>query len=386
MHRQEQPNDDAAQSIRDHRFMARALQLARRGMDTTDPNPRVGCVLVREEEIVGEGWHEYAGGPHAERNALAQAGEAAHSSTAYVTLEPCCHFGRTGPCTEALITAGVRRVVGAMADPNPLVSGQGFAALSRAGIAVRRDLLAAEAAALNPGFLLRMARGRPLARCKLAMSLDGRTAMSSGESQWITGPAARRDVQRLRARSSAILTGVGTVLADDPSLTVRPEAFGMTTGTRSARQPLRVVLDPQLATPPEATILQTSIAPTTLIASAGHYSETRAQGIRRLGVEVVALPGGEDGVDLPAVMAYLAERQINEVLLESGAHLAGAMLRADLLDELIIYLAPTIMGSDARALFELPEIRQMAHRYHPEITDIRAVGKDWRITARPRKE
>nr|VFK39397.1 MAG: diaminohydroxyphosphoribosylaminopyrimidine deaminase / 5-amino-6-(5-phosphoribosylamino)uracil reductase [Candidatus Kentron sp. TC] len=385
MNRHEQPDNDSAQSALDYRFMARALQLARRGADTTNPNPRVGCVLVREGRIVGEGWHEYAGGPHAERNALAQAGESARSATAYVTLEPCCHFGRTRPCTEALITAGVRRVVGAMTDPNPQVSGQGFAALSRAGMEVRTDLLASEAASLNPGFLMRMRHGRPFTRCKLAMSLDGRTAMSSGESQWITGPSARRDVQRLRARSSAILTGIGTVLADDPSLTLRPEEFDMTTGDGPVRQPLRVVLDPQLATPPGATILRTSIAPTTLIASKDHYSETRAQAIRRMGVEVIALPGRQNSVDLPLVMDYLARREINEVLLESGARLSGAMLRANLLDELIIYLAPTIMGSSARALFDLPGIQRMAHRYHPEITDIRAIGKDWRITARPRK-
>nr|VFK41496.1 MAG: diaminohydroxyphosphoribosylaminopyrimidine deaminase [Candidatus Kentron sp. SD]VFK47562.1 MAG: diaminohydroxyphosphoribosylaminopyrimidine deaminase [Candidatus Kentron sp. SD]VFK80281.1 MAG: diaminohydroxyphosphoribosylaminopyrimidine deaminase [Candidatus Kentron sp. SD] len=372
---------DPAQSALDRRFMARALRLARRGLDTTDPNPRVGCVLAREGRIVGEGWHEYAGGPHAERNALAQAGELARSATAYVTLEPCCHFGRTGPCADALVAAGVARVVCAMKDPNSLVSGQGFATLSRAGIVVETGLFAPEAAALNPGFIMRMGHGRPLARCKLAMSLDGRTAMSSGESQWITGPAARRDVQRLRARSSAVMTGVGTVIADDPSLTVRPEAFGMAAEERPVRQPRRVVLDPGLSTPPQAAILQSSVAPTTLIASKGHYSEQRARMIRETGARLIALPGAEDSLDLGAVMEYLATEEINEVLLESGARLAGAMLRAGLLDELIIYLAPTIMGSSARALFDLPEITRMAQRYHPEITDIRAVGEDWRITA-----
>jgi len=386
MNKQEQSATDSAQSAADRRFMARALQLARRGMNTTDPNPRVGCVLVREGRIVGEGWHEYAGGPHAERNALADACDLARSATAYVTLEPCCHFGRTGPCTDALIKAGVRRVVAAMADPNPLVSGQGFAALSSAGIAVESDLLASEAASLNPGFLMRMQRGRPFVRCKLAMSLDGRTAMSSGESQWITGLAARRDVQRLRARSSAILTGMGTVLADDPSLILRPAEFGgMEIGQgadKPIRQPRRVVLDPRLATPPRAAILQSSIAPTTLIASIGQYSEHRAEIIRQTGAKVVALPGTEDSLDLARVMDYLATEEMNEVLLESGAHLAGAMLRANLLDELIIYLAPTIMGSSARALFDLPEITHMVQRYHLEIADIRAVGGDWRITAK----
>nr|VFJ57693.1 MAG: diaminohydroxyphosphoribosylaminopyrimidine deaminase [Candidatus Kentron sp. FW] len=373
---------DSAQSVMDRQFMARALQLARRGMDTTDPNPRVGCVLVREGEIVGEGWHEYAGGPHAERNALAQAGESARFATAYVTLEPCCHFGRTGPCTRALIAAGIRRVVGAMADPNPQVAGQGFAELRDAGIQVQTGLLALEATSLNPGFLMRMRHKRPFVRCKLAMSLDGRTAMSSGESQWITGQAARSDVQRLRARSSAIMTGVGTVLADDPSLTLRPREFGMTTGDRPVRQPLRIVLDPRLVTPLQATILQSAMAPTLLIASSGQYSQGRARAIRETGTEVIALPGTRDTLDLGQVMACLAVRNINEVLLESGAHLAGGMLRANLLDELIIYLAPTIMGSSARALFDLPEISRMAHRYHLEIADIRPVGKDWRITAR----
>nr|VFJ96757.1 MAG: diaminohydroxyphosphoribosylaminopyrimidine deaminase [Candidatus Kentron sp. LFY] len=383
--REEQPIPDPAQSVVDRRFMARALQLARRGLDTTDPNPRVGCVLVREGNIVGEGWHEYAGAPHAERNALAQAGESAFSATAYVTLEPCCHFGRTAPCTEALVAAGVARVVGAMPDPNSLVAGQGFAALSRAGVAVETGVLAAEAALLNPGFIMRMERGRPFVRCKLAMSLDGRTAMSSGESQWITGPAARRDVQRLRARSSAVMTGIGTVLADNPSLTVRPEQFGAATARRPLRQPIRVVLDPGLATPPQATILQSSIAPITLIAALGHHSERRAEIMRRTGAKVVALPGGRDFVDLFRVMEYLAAEEINEVLLESGARLAGAMLRAGLLDELIVYVAPTIMGSGARALFELPEIGRMSQRYQLKIAELRAVGRDWRITARVRR-
>nr|VFJ92592.1 MAG: diaminohydroxyphosphoribosylaminopyrimidine deaminase [Candidatus Kentron sp. H]VFJ93488.1 MAG: diaminohydroxyphosphoribosylaminopyrimidine deaminase [Candidatus Kentron sp. H]VFK00275.1 MAG: diaminohydroxyphosphoribosylaminopyrimidine deaminase [Candidatus Kentron sp. H] len=391
------------QNAGDHQFMARALALARRGLTTTDPNPRVGCVLAREGRIVGEGWHERAGGPHAERNALARAGESAQSATAYVTLEPCCHFGRTEPCTRALIEAGIGRVVGTMVDPNPAVSGEGFSELSRAGIRVEIGLMAREAEALNPGFLMRLRHGRPFVRCKLAMSLDARTAMSSGESQWITGPAARRDVQRLRARSSAILTGVGTVLADNPSMTVRPEELGSERQNAAAntpiRQPLRVVLDPTLATPPDATILQSAMAPTApnsgsgadevpsrahtvLIAATEGYSEGRAQAIREAGVRVVSLPGTRDALDLGRVMDYLGKQAINEVLLECGARLAGAMLRENLIDELIIYLAPTIMGSGARALFELPGLERMADRFHLAITDIRAVGRDWRITAR----
>nr|VFK29420.1 MAG: diaminohydroxyphosphoribosylaminopyrimidine deaminase / 5-amino-6-(5-phosphoribosylamino)uracil reductase [Candidatus Kentron sp. MB]VFK33672.1 MAG: diaminohydroxyphosphoribosylaminopyrimidine deaminase / 5-amino-6-(5-phosphoribosylamino)uracil reductase [Candidatus Kentron sp. MB]VFK76290.1 MAG: diaminohydroxyphosphoribosylaminopyrimidine deaminase / 5-amino-6-(5-phosphoribosylamino)uracil reductase [Candidatus Kentron sp. MB] len=362
--------------------MARALQLARCGLNTTHPNPRVGCVLAREGKIVGEGWHEFAGKPHAERNALAQAGDLARSATAYVTLEPCCHFGRTDPCVTALIKAGIRRVVGAITDPNPQVSGQGFAELSRAGVVVETGLLASEAAKLNSGFIMRMKHGRPFVRCKLAMSLDGRTAMSSGESQWITGSAARRDVQRLRAQSSVILTGLGTVVADDPSLTLRPEEFGIITGKKPIRQPLRVVLDPQLAISPQAIILQPAIAPITVIACSGQHSRDRAKLFRKRGITVAELPGDGSNIHLASLMDYLATEEINEVLLESGARLAGAMLRQGLLDELIIYLAPTIMGSSARALFDLPEIRRMAHRYRLEITDMRAVGEDWRITAR----
>nr|VFJ70915.1 MAG: diaminohydroxyphosphoribosylaminopyrimidine deaminase / 5-amino-6-(5-phosphoribosylamino)uracil reductase [Candidatus Kentron sp. FM]VFK20860.1 MAG: diaminohydroxyphosphoribosylaminopyrimidine deaminase / 5-amino-6-(5-phosphoribosylamino)uracil reductase [Candidatus Kentron sp. FM] len=364
----------------ERQFMARAIELARRGLTTTDPNPRVGCVLVREGEIVGEGWHERAGSPHAECNALAQAGESARGATAYVTLEPCCHVGRTEPCTRALIDAGVRCVVGAMTDPNPRVSGQGFAELSRAGIAVRTGCMASEAASLNPGFVLRMERGRPFVRCKLAMSLDGRTAMSSGESQWITGPAARRDVQRLRARSSAILTGAGTVLLDNPSLTVRPEELGVAPDS-PVRQPLRVVLDPALVTPPDAAILRSDIAPTVVIAASGQYSEERAEAIVPTGAKLVSLPGTRDALNLGGVMDYLGKQEINEVLLECGARLAGAMLRGGFIDELIVYLAPTIMGSGARGLFELPGLERMADRFHLEIRDIRAVGRDWRITA-----
>jgi len=360
--------------------MARAIRLAHRGLTTTDPNPRVGCVLVRDGEIVGEGWHRRAGEPHAERNALQAAGDSARGATAYVTLEPCCHVGRTGPCTEALIEAGVKRVVAAMEDPNPLVAGQGFARLSNADIQVQTGLLAQEAESLNPGFSMRMGQGRPFVRCKLAMSLDARTAMSSGESQWITGPAARRDVQRLRARSSAILTGLGTVLLDNSSLTVRAQELGVPVDEPIC-QPLRVVLDPTLATPLDAAILDISQAPTLLMAALGHYSREHAQAIRTTGAQVVDVAGSEDALHLRSVMEYLTERECNEVFLECGARLAGAMLRRGFIDELIIYLAPTIMGSTARALFELPELERMADRFHLEITDIRAVGKDWRITA-----
>lgn len=355
----------------DHQFMVRALRLAERGLYTTDPNPRVGCVLVRDGEIVGEGWHERAGGPHAEIRALTQAGERARGATAYVTLEPCCHHGRTPPCSDALIRAGVTRVVAAMADPNPRVAGQGLAQLAAAGMAVESGVLQAQAEALNPGFIMRMRRGRPFVRCKLAMSLDGRTAMASGESKWITAEAARHDVQHLRARSSAIMTGIGTVLADDPSLTVRLEGV-------DTRQPLRVVVDSRLRIPPKARLLD---APgRTMIATAAQ-EPLRDAALIRDNVSIMARPAPQGGVDLSAVMAYLAEQEVNEVLVEAGPTLSGALLQAELIDELIIYMAPHLMGGAARGLFHLPELVSMDQRIGLEILDIRAVGRDWRITA-----
>ncbi|MFZ0256897.1 MAG: bifunctional diaminohydroxyphosphoribosylaminopyrimidine deaminase/5-amino-6-(5-phosphoribosylamino)uracil reductase RibD [Gammaproteobacteria bacterium] len=369
MHRPVNANED-------RRHMARALELAKKGLYTTDPNPRVGCVLVRDTHVLGEGWHEYAGGPHAEINALARAGESAHGATAYVTLEPCCHQGLTGPCTEALIRAGVRRVVAAMVDPNPQVAGQGLRALEAGGIVVECGLLEREARKLNVGFVSRMQRGRPFVRCKLAMSLDGRTAMATGESQWITGAPARQDVQRLRARSSAILTGIGTVLADDPSLNVRWQELDES--SPPLRQPLRIVLDPQLQISPRAKLLQ--LPGRTLIVTTSDSAQRRIE-LLAAGAEIVSLPGTPDAIDLSALMSLLADRAANEVLLESGATLSGAMLRAGLIDELVIYAAPLLLGSGARGLFQLPELRRMEQRIALKINDIRAVGKDWRFTA-----
>jgi len=356
----------------DHRFMARALQLAERGLFTTAPNPRVGCVLVRNGEIVGEGWHEFAGGPHAEVHALRMAAERAHGATAYVTLEPCCHHGRTPPCSDALIAAGVSRVVAAMEDPNPKVAGKGLAQLRQTGIEVASGLLAPQAEALNPGFVMRMREGRPFVRSKLAMSLDGRTAMASGESKWITGPAAREDVQHLRARSSAIITGIGTVLTDDPQLNVRLEGVN--------NQPLRVVLDPHLSTPATAQIVKASGK--TLIVTACNEKDPR-KALEAAGVEVVVLAErADDTIDLEALMRLLAEREINEVLLETGATLSGAMLHEGLIDELIVYMAPILMGDGARGLFHTPGLEAMADVVPLTISDIRPVGEDWRITAR----
>jgi diaminohydroxyphosphoribosylaminopyrimidine deaminase/5-amino-6-(5-phosphoribosylamino)uracil reductase len=368
-------------SAEDHRHMAHALRLAGRGLYTTDPNPRVGCVLVSAGEVVGEGWHARAGEPHAEIHALRAAGERAAGATAYVTLEPCVHHGRTPPCADALVAASVARVVVAMKDPNPLVDGGGLGRLATAGIRVEWGLLEDEARALNPGFVARMTRGRPHVRCKLAMSLDGRTAMASGESRWITGPAARRDVQRLRARSSAVVTGIGTLMADDPLLTVRPEEIGEPAPPGGWRQPLRVVLDPRLSTPPTARCL--SAPGRTLIATCCQDDEAAEPLIDTPG-EVIRFPGSVDGLDLKALVRYLAEEEaVNELLVETGATLSGAFVQAGLVDELILYVAPKLLGASARGLLHLSGLERMADAVPLEVTDVRAVGRDWRVTATP---
>lgn len=366
------PHDDTS-------CMARALELARRGRYTTDPNPRVGSVVVRDGEVVGEGWHQRAGEPHAEVLALRAAGERARGGTVYVTLEPCSHYGRTPPCADALIEAGVSRVVAAMTDPNPQVAGQGLARLAAAGIETRVGVLEAEARALNAGFVSRMTRGRPRVRVKLAMSLDGRTAMASGESQWITGEAARTDVQRLRAGSSAVLTGIGTVLKDRPSLNVRLDA-GVLGIDGPVRQPLRVILDPGLLTPADLPML--GLAGQTLILTASEDGARQAE-LAAAGAEVMTLPGDAVALDLHAVMAELARREVNDLHVEAGSVLSGALLAEGLVDELVLYMAPCLMGSEAHGLFHLPGIVRMAERVRLEIADVRAVGEDWRITALP---
>ncbi len=367
-------------------WMARALELARRGLYTTDPNPRVGCVLVKDQRLVGEGFHERAGEPHAEVHALRQAGEAARGATAYVTLEPCSHQGRTGPCVVALVAAGVARVVVAMADPNPAVAGRGLALLREAGIEVEVGVLEEQARELNPGFIMRMDHGRSFVRLKMAMSLDGRTAMRSGESQWITGPQALREVQRLRARSSAVLTGVESIIFDNSRLTVRPEQAELD-GVEliPGRQPLRVVVDTHLRLP-EAAACLTEPGRTLVATIEDHDSERRAR-LEGAGAEVVALPADGNGrVDLHALLRHLADvEQANEVLLETGATLAGAMLDAGLVDEMQLFVAPTLLGGDARPLFQLAGIETMAQQRGLEILDIRAVGNDWRIIARPKR-
>lgn len=355
----------------DVRHMAHALKLARHGLYTTDPNPRVGCVIVRDGRTVGEGWHERAGEPHAEVHALKAAGELARGATAYVSLEPCCHAGRTPPCTQALIKAGIARVIAAMPDPNPKVAGQGIAELERAGIRVDLGLLQPEAERLNPGFIRRMAHGRPYVRVKLAVSLDGRTGLASGESKWITGEAARADVQRLRARSSAILTGVGTVLADDPSLTVRDLDIG--------RQPLRVVLDGYLSMRPEAKLLK--LPGKTLVVTAVD-DDAHAEPLLAAGAEVLVVSEGPGKVSIDGLMQELAEREVNEVLVEAGATVCGVLLEAGVVDELVVYMAPHLLGSGARGMFNIPQLSVMQDRVELEIDDVRAVGRDWRIVAR----
>ncbi|MCA1770648.1 MAG: bifunctional diaminohydroxyphosphoribosylaminopyrimidine deaminase/5-amino-6-(5-phosphoribosylamino)uracil reductase RibD [Halomonas sp.] len=367
-------------------WMARALELARRGLYTTDPNPRVGCVLVKHQRTVGEGYHRRAGEPHAEIHALRQAGEAARGATVYVTLEPCSHQGRTGPCAVALVEAGVARVVVATADPNPAVAGRGIALLREAGIEVEVGVLEEQARQLNPGFIMRMDHGRPFVRLKMAMSLDGRTAMRSGESQWITGPQARREVQRLRARSSAVMTGVESVIFDNSRLTVRPEQAEIE-GVELivGRQPLRVVVDTHLRLPEAAACL--TEPGRTLVATIEEHAPERRERLEAAGAEVVVLPTDGNGrVDLHALLRHLADvEQANEVLLETGATLAGAMLDAGLVDEMQLFVAPTLLGGDARPLFQLAGIETMAQQRGLEILDIRAVGHDWRITARPER-
>ena len=348
----------------DHEFMARALQLAARGLNTTTPNPRVGCVLVRNGAVVGEGWHERAGEAHAEVHALRIAGDAARGATAYVTLEPCSHHGRTPPCADALIDAGVGRVVAALRDPNPLVAGEGLARLQLAGIEVASGLLENEARELNIGFVSRMTRGRPWLRLKVAASIDGKTALNNGQSQWITGPEARCDAHAWRARSCAILTGIGTIRDDDPSLTVRD--------VPCERQPLRVVVDSRLETPPTAKVL-----------TGGNVLVFAAMAGTLPGAEVVALPNADGKVDLAAMLAELGRRGLNEVLTEAGTKLNGSLLKEALVDELLIYQAPLLLGDAARGMFGLPELTALAGATRLEVMDRRVVGADFRIRARP---
>ena len=370
-------------SAADHAHMARALRLAERGLDTTSPNPRVGCILVRNDRVVGEGWHERAGEAHAEIHALRMAGAAASGATAYVTLEPCSHHGRTPPCAGALIDAGVSRVVAAMRDPNPQVAGCGIEMLTLAGILVEVGLMEAEARELNIGFVSRMTRGRPWVRLKTASSLDGKTALDNGESKWITGEAARADVHAWRARACAVLTGIGTVLADDPRMNVRT--------VPTPRQPVRVVVDSALRTPPTASILGSLASPseegdggegTTLIVCA-RADSARRDALLAAGALILEMPGSDGRVDLDALMRELGTRGINEVHAEAGATLNGALLDAGLVDEWLAYFAPLAMGHRARGLFDLPALTDMGARKAFRLLDSRMVGGDLRLRLRP---
>ena len=353
--------------------MAHALRLAGRGLYTTQPNPRVGCVIAHGDEVIGTGFHQRAGEPHAEVYALREAGARARGATAYVTLEPCAHHGRTPPCADALVAAGVARVVIAAEDPFPQVAGRGIDKLRAAGVAVETGLLRRPARELNCGFLGRLERGRPFVRVKLAMSLDGRTALASGESKWITGDAARLDVQRWRARSSAILTGSGTVLADDPRFTVRlpqDEEF---------MPPLRVLLDRQLRTPAGSHVLD-GAAPTLVL----HGAAATCADDRFARAERLAVATRDHGLDLPAVLALLAGRGCNEVHVEAGPTLCGALFAAGLVDELLLYVAPLLLGDSARPLLRLPPLADMASRWQLQVVDQRMLGADIRLRLRLR--
>ena len=371
----------------DYQHMSRALQIARRGLYSTDPNPRVGCVIVKDNTVLAEGWHQKAGYPHAEIEALKNASENNTSTdvsgaTCYVSLEPCAHHGRTSPCTESLIKAGIKRVVVATIDPNPLVAGKGLQQLNKADIETESGLMEAQARELNPGFEMRMREGRPFVRCKLAMSLDGKTALANGESQWISSNESRMDVQRLRARSSAVMTGIGTVIADDPSMNVRYiEAFQSTGGEwpTHGRQPLRVILDSDLEISPDAKILGLPGDVTIFNAS---DNEDKKKQLANLGVELVSVEAKRGSAFLEFALRFLArEKEINEVLLEAGSSLSGEMIQAGFIDELILYLAPTLLGQDAKALFQLPLLEDMSDRLSLNFSDIRTIGKDIRIRA-----
>ncbi len=358
----------------DHQCMAVALRQAEKGLHTSHPNPRVGCVIAAHGKILASAWHAEAGQPHAEPLALAQAGEAARGATAYVTLEPCSHHGRTPPCVDALLQAGIERVVIAMQDPNSQVNGSGCRKLQAAGVQVETGLMAAAAEELNAGFLMRMRRGRPWVRVKTAISLDGRTALVSGESQWITGAASRADVQQWRARSSALLTGIGTVLADDPEMTARVQEPPL--------RPLRVVVDTHWRTPVHSRILQHPGS--TLIAGAADHAVPQA--LRDSGADILPLPLAQDRVDLPALLKALAEREINELQVEAGAVLCGALLQANLVDEVLVYQAPVLLGCGAAGPFALGELESMQQRTHLELLERRALGVDTRLRLRPRSD
>lgn len=354
----------------DHINMTQALRLAEQGLYTSMPNPRVGCVIVTDGAVVGEGAHIKAGAPHAEIHALQQAGKQAEGATAYVTLEPCGHHGRTPPCADALIEAGIAKVIIAMQDPNPLVAGQGVKHLESAGIKVLVGLMQQQAQALNAGFISRMTKQMPLLRSKIAASLDGKTALRNGESKWITGEAARSDVQHWRARSCAMMTGIGTILSDNPSLTVRELAI--------ERQPMTVIVDSQLRIPLDAKVLQN---PHVLIAFAID-GDNKVKQLAGQGVSVISMPNGQGKVCLESLLSHLASNEINEVMVEGGDGLNGALMALNLIDELVIYYAPKLMGSDAKGMFDLPTLTDMEEVVSLDVSEVRQFGQDVRVLAK----
>ena len=354
----------------DHEFMGQALQLAARGLWTTTPNPRVGCVVVKDGAVVASGWHEKAGLPHAEALALKAAGDRARGAAIYLNLEPCSHHGRTPPCVDAIVAAGVQRVVAAIGDPNPKVAGTGFAKLSAAGIAVEQGLREDEARELNIGFLARMTRGRPWARMKIAASLDGRTALANGRSQWITGEAARADGHRWRARACAILTGFGTVRDDDPQLNVR--------GVDTPRQPLKIVVDSKFETSPSARLLKEG---KTLVVGAVNDAK-RIAALKAAGAEVAVIPNDSGKVELFTLMEELARRELNEIHVEAGTKLNGSLLQAGVVDELLVYLAPSLIGDSGRGMFHLPELTELSQAKALKIREVERAGEDLRILVR----
>ena len=355
--------------------MARALKLARRGWYTTPPNPRVGCVIVRRGKIIGTGWHQQAGQAHAEIIALQQAGRNADGATVYVTLEPCCHHGRTPPCSRALIRAGVARVVIAVEDPSPQVNRRGIAELQQAGIEVRVGVCRADAQRLNRGFFHRLACGVPWVVLKTAVSLDGKTALRNGNSRWITAPPARQDAHKLRAGSAAIMTGIGTVLCDDPQMTARLEGV--------VRQPLRVILDRHLRTPPQARILHAPGEVLLLVAGEAEVPASRLRDYRYGNVEIMRIAAHPDGLDLGRVMRELGRRAINDLMLEAGATLSGAMLRQGWVNEVVVYQSPDLLGSDAHGMFRLPGVTAMENKTRLRYVDVRMIGRDCRMTLAP---
>jgi len=386
----------------DIKFMARAIQLAKKGQYTTHPNPRVGCVITsnhphqQHQQIIGEGYHQRAGEPHAEINALLNCKQPASGGTAYVTLEPCSHTGKTPPCANALIEAKIKRVVIAMQDPNPQVAGQGIQRLLETGITVEVGVLETQSRQLNPGFIKRMEQGLPWVRVKLAMSLDGRTAMASGESKWITGSEARQDVQKLRASVDAILTGIGTVLADDPSLNVRLSASelqieggdfegdSLERNKQAVRQPKRIVIDTHLKMPLDAKLIKLEGETFIVTAKSENHDKSLVRAFKAMGVNMLSVETDSAGrLSLTAMLKQLAKQEINEVHVEAGATLCGALIQQQLVDEIILYMAPILMGSNAKGLLNLAGLDAMKDKIELSISDIRSVGKDLRLLVKP---